>query len=270
MQGRGYAELWVVVGGVALALMVLVGFAAAGWPGQANGCIANQRCFCEAIGEGWVRQPANTWSNLGFIAVGLGIAAAPGRRRRAGRLPRADNPMAGDGFFPALYGLVVALLGPGSMALHASMTAQGGRWDVLSMYVWVAFCVAYAAYRAVPLGRGGFTVLHAALVGGLAWSLWNASLNVDAFFGMLIGAFALGEAGVWWRRPELRQTRRWLLGSGASFVVAFAVWIPSRRSDGALCDPDSLLQGHALWHLLCALATLLIWLYYRSERRIDA
>ncbi len=52
--------------------------------------------------------------------------------------------------------------------------------------------------------------------------------------------------------------------------MAFAVWIPSRRSDGALSDPDSLLQEHALWHLLCALATLLIWLYYRSERRIDA
>ena len=31
-------------------------------------------------------------------------------------------------------------------------------------------------------------------------------------------------------------------------------------------DEHQLLQGHAAWHLLCAAASGLIWLYWRTER----
>ena len=29
------------------------------------------RCFCEGVGAGVIRQPINTWSNLGFVTAGL-------------------------------------------------------------------------------------------------------------------------------------------------------------------------------------------------------
>jgi hypothetical protein len=270
-RARRWRELVWVAAVVVVALGVLAAFASAGWPGQANGCIARGTCFCEAFRGGWVRQPANTWSNLGFVAVGLAIALQPGRMRGRMRVERAAappaNPMTTGSFIPGLYATVVALLGPGSMALHASMTAEGGRWDVLSMYVWVSFCIAYGAMRAVGFGRGVFAALYAVLVAALAANLWGSfRLNSDVLFGVLIGSFAVAEGVVWWRRRELHQERRWLLAAGASFGLAFAIWLPSRRLDGALCDPDSLVQGHAAWHLLSALSTLFIYLYYRSER----
>lgn len=265
----GLWELWCVAALVVAAIAVLAGFAAAGWPGAVNGCVAHGTCFCEAFRNGWVRQPANTWSNLGFIAVGLAIAAQPGRLRLGAELQRtaAPNPMTAGAFYPGLYAAVVALLGPGSMALHASMTSEGGRWDVLSMYLWVSFCIAYGVMRAAPCGRAGFAALHGSLVALLAaslWGHWNVDSNVT--FGLLCAAFFGSEVAVWLRRRELKQQRAWLLAAGLSFGSAFAVWLPSRRLDGPLCHPHSLLQGHAAWHLLCALSTLFIFLYYRSER----
>ena len=34
------------------------------------------------------------------------------------------------------------------------------------------------------------------------------------------------------------------------------------------CDPDSLIQGHAIWHLLSALATWSFFLFLRTERQL--
>ncbi|HIF37588.1 MAG: hypothetical protein CXT75_10845 [Methanobacteriota archaeon] len=49
-----------------------------------------------------------------------------------------------------------------------------------------------------------------------------------------------------------------------SYLIATIIWEPS-RTDGPLCDPDSLLQGHALWHLLGAVAMWCFYKYFRTE-----
>ena len=51
--------------------------------------------------------------------------------------------------------------------------------------------------------------------------------------------------------------------AAASCAAAATIWILD-RSD-VLCMPTSIFQGHALWHLLCALAIFLLYFYYRSE-----
>jgi hypothetical protein len=265
VRRSGYPEVWITVAAVLVSLAVLAAFALAGWPGAPNGCLETFGCFCEAPRPGLVRQPANTFSNLGFIAVGIAIAAERGRlRARGGAAPA--NPFTTTAFFPALCGVVVALLGPGSMFLHASLTRWGGQVDVLSMYLWATFSIAYAALRALRLSTAGFAALFATLLAAAAWSKFRAPVSSDVVFGLLIAGFSAGEYTVWRRRPELRQNRRWLALAGLCFGAAFALWLPSRGPDGALCDPHSLLQGHAAWHLLCAAAAGSIWCYWRSER----
>jgi hypothetical protein len=259
-----YPEAWITAGAVVVALAVLAGFALAGWPGAPNGCLETFGCFCEAPRPGLVRQPANTFSNLGFIAVGIAIAAERGRLRvRGGAAPA--NPYTTTAYYPALCGAVVALLGPGSMFLHASLTRWGGQVDVLSMYLWASFAIAYAGLRALRLSTAGFTALFAALLAAAAWSKFQP-LSSDVVFGLLIASFSAGEYAVWWRRRDLSQDRRWLGLAGLCFGAAFALWLPSRRPDGPLCNPHSLWQGHAAWHLLCAAAAGSIWCYWRSER----
>jgi hypothetical protein len=258
-------ELWITAAAVALSLAVLLGFALAGWPGAPNRCLETFGCFCEAARPGLVRQPANTFSNFGFVAVGLAIAAAHGRMR-AGRTRAPTNPLTKGRLVSTLCSVAVALLGPGSMFLHASLTGWGGALDVLSMYLWVTFGIAYAALRAASLSQRGFVALYAALFAAAAWSKLATDVSSDVVFGLGIAGFLLGEAAVWRRRRALRQERRWLALAALCFGVAFALWLPSRRPDGALCDPHSLLQGHAAWHLLSAAAAGAIWLYWRSER----
>ena len=265
MRRSPHLELWITAAAVAVSLGALGAFALAGWPGAPNRCLETLGCFCEAPRPGLVRQPANTFSNVGFIAVGLGIAAAHGRLR-AGRASAPDNPLTAGRLLATLASVAIALLGPGSMFLHASLTGWGGAVDVLSMYLWVTFAIAYAALRALSLSVRACVALYAALFALAAWSKLGTSASSDVAFGLLIAGFLVGEAAVWRRRRELRQERRWLGAALLCFGVAFALWLPSRRPDGALCDPHSWLQGHAAWHLLSAAAAGAIWLYWRSER----
>ena len=50
----------------------------------------------------------------------------------------------------------------------------------------------------------------------------------------------------------------------AALALAFAVW-NTAVSGSALCFPHSLYQGHAVWHLLCAVSTAGIFLFYVTE-----
>ena len=49
----------------------------------------------------------------------------------------------------------------------------------------------------------------------------------------------------------------------AAMLVAFTIWL---LSNAGWCDPDSLLQGHAAWHLLCAASAYLMFRLWASER----
>ena len=49
-----------------------------------------------------------------------------------------------------------------------------------------------------------------------------------------------------------------------AMLVAFTIWL---LSNAGWCDPDSLLQGHAAWHLLCAVSAYWLYRLYASERQ---
>jgi drug/metabolite transporter (DMT)-like permease len=263
-QGRSPILAWTFGASVA-GIVVFLALAAAGWPGfEPNHCRVELRptCFCEKAGDGWIAQPANTWSNLGFVVVGLAIAAAADR----GRLLRSPaNPVTRTRFFPGVFAVVTALLGPGSMFLHGSLTRGGGTIDVASMYLFASLLLAYAAQRLFRLSRGAFAGIFGALAGTLILLQATVRLPVELTFGLLLAGFALGELSVSRVRRELRIDRRFLLLAAGLFGAAFALWVPS-LSGGPLCNPESLLQGHAAWHVLCALAAGSLFLYFASER----
>jgi len=267
---REAPELTVVVVVTVLAMAALFAVGMGGWPGAPNVCIARDTCFCESFRPGLVRQPANTWSNLGFVVAGLGMGLLRWRERAGGVPPGHRNPMTTRAFEPGMYALLAALLGPGSMALHASMTHWGGRVDVAAMYVWAAFPIAYGITRALELPRAQFALLYVVLAGALVAALWAPPGTTEPVFALLLAGVMGAQIFAQRRRRDLEWQPRWLVAAGVSFAVAFALWIPSRRSTGALCNPDSWLQGHAAWHLLCAVAVAAIWAYFRSERPREA
>lgn len=243
----------VVVAVISLVAWALLGLAVwQGWLGPAVGRGAE---FCEATHAGLIKQPVNAASNLGFTVAALAIAVGVARSGRGERTTLTS------------FAVVVALLGPGSAAMHASETAVGGQLDMLSMYLLASFAAAYAFVRSGRLTtrQGGwlFVVLVAAceVIGAIPVALpvimppGNA-----AFAALLLTALAI-EAGMI-RRGEAEW--RWGFASVGTLLLAFAVWNVAK--DGSpWCSPHSIVQGHGIWHLLDALAAFLLARHYLAD-----
>jgi hypothetical protein len=230
-----------------------------GWLGPDIGRGAN---FCEAARDWVVRQPANTFSNAGFVAAGLLIAWHAGAPDGIGGSPATRRPVA------TAIACLVVLLGPGSAAMHATQSALGGDLDMLSMYLVASFALAYAAMRWL---RGDTRLLAATFAAGVAFcelaGLWRAELPVVMYAGnlafalLLIAAVAIEVLII--RRGGVHARRTDAVVSLASILTAFVIWNASKTW---LCDPYSLIQGHAIWHVLGAVSAYFLYRYYASEQ----
>mgnify|MGYP002623716212 FL=1 len=253
-----------VIAGVSYLLLAAVGLA--GWPGEVG---SSGMMFCEASSSGIIKQPANSWSNLGFTFAGLWVGFAAWQHFARGGDRVETNRFRNRIFYPTLYATVAAFVGPGSMALHASTTTWGGMIDLMSMFFWAVFALVYGLTRALELDDVRFKVTYL-LVLAVVTALYLGVSGVGGgtpIFGVLVVLYAISEAWIFFRRPDLTADRRFLLGGVALFLIAFSIWLPS-RTGGPLCDPHSLLQGHAIWHLLNAAAMVAFFLFYDSERRV--
>jgi hypothetical protein len=218
--------------------------------------------FCEAARSGWVRQPANTLSNAGFVVAGLLVAWRAGRREQLGATLSRYPGLA------TAYACVVVLLGPASAAMHATQSALGGQLDLLSMYLVASFAAAYAVTRAAGRGPAAFAVLFAVLLAGCELTgLRGGEVPVVmhpgniAFGVLLVTALAVELTMV--RRGLVAADARYAAVAAGALAVAFVIWNLSKT---AWCDPHSPLQGHAVWHLLGAVAAYYLFRYYTSER----
>jgi hypothetical protein len=263
LRPLAYAALAAVVSTGLLVLAV-----GNGWLGPDVGRGAN---FCEAARDGWVKQPATSFSNLGFVVAGLLVAWRAGRRDQLGDvLPRHDG-------LAAAYACVVVILGPASAAMHATQAEHGGDLDLLSMYLVAAFAAAYALMRWLRQGRVLFAQLFLLFVAACELvGLYDGTVPVVeqagniAFAALLLTAVVL-EIRLWLRAGRARETEprtdlRWGAASLGTILVAFAIWNVTKS---VWCDPHSLIQGHAAWHLLDAASAYLLFRLWASERSVE-
>lgn len=228
------------------------------WQGWLGPDVNRGATFCEASRDGVVKQPANTVSNFGFVLAGLLIGWHVARRGT-----RADE--FGDGVATS-YAALVVLLGPGSAAMHATESACGGHLDMLSMYLIASFAAAWCIARLLRR-RGSWRPLFVGLVGaceivgasGLAVPVVMFAGN--AAFAALLLVTVVVEA---WLSRRDRRPIRWGVAALVVLLVAFGVWIMDQRG---WCDPHSLLQGHAVWHLLNAAAAYCLFRQFATPPR---
>ena len=232
---------------------------ARGWLGPDVGRGAD---FCERAHDGVVAQPANTLSNVGFVVAGLLVARHAQRREEP-----ANASYVMSSAVATFYACVVVLLGPGSAAMHATQSGWGGHLDMLSMYLVAGFAAAWAWVRWTRRGTPSFVTAYVACVAACELvGLWTDPVPVVHYagnlaFGVLLVVAVVLETALW-RRGETSLVFRHGVVALASMLVAFAIWL---LSNAGWCDPDSLLQGHAAWHLLCAVAAYWLYRLYASE-----
>ncbi len=232
------------------------------WDGWRPATCMPEHCFCEPIHAGAIRQPVNTWSNLGFVFVGL-LAIAIARHD----LPRAarwgtSNLIRTRLVYPAVYGTAAVLIGIGSMFYHSSLAFAGQVVDVISMYLMTTFMVIYNVSRMRRLSDrtflASYLVANVALgYVSIAWPVLRRYIFVVLMVAALASEWAVRRT----RRPKVNAA--FLYGALASLVGACTMWILDVTR--VLCSPGSWFQGHAVWHVLMAAVIGFIYLYYRSE-----
>ncbi len=213
--------------------------------------VFRQAEFCERSLCAWIRQPANTWTNVGFLLAALAIL----------RSTRRDNR-------PDLRGVAYIALatGIGSAFFHASETFVGRLFDYGGMYMGGACMLAVNVRRWLLPGRRSIVLLFwAATAAPLLLMLVDDryALSVYMLEGILCCGFLEAYLFLRQRRSPIPVRYGWLGGYWLVFSVAFAFWWLDKTR--ALCDPDNhWITGHGAWHLLDALALYCVYLFYRQ------
>ena len=174
---------------------------------------------CESIGGGLLRQPVNSITTLAFVAAGLWIVT-----RRPDR---------------GWVGVAVMATGVGSLLFHGPMPA-GAEWAHDVTLAWLLLVVA-------GTGTGWEKTTHVPgllVLGGL-FALLPAIADPVAVVITVIVVVV-----------RIRLDRSSATWGAFSLLAASAIVGRLGATGWPLCDPNSILQTHGLWHLSAAVAVV--------------
>jgi hypothetical protein len=213
-------------------------------------------CFCEAVRDQLVRQPANALSGLSFVGVGL---LALSRRRRRHRAP---EPCGGE-LAEYLFALAASVIGAGTVFYHASLTFVGQTLDVFGMYLFVTMIGLSILIRRWSLSVR-MTVVLGTLVNTLLLVLLIAAPEYRRIMFAALVVMVIGLESSVRRRREVGGRQLFWLATGI-LAGGFVVWAIDYTR--VACSPGSWLQGHAVWHLCGAAAVWFALRYYAGHER---
>jgi hypothetical protein len=193
--------------------------------------------FCEQTLCAWTKQPANTWSNVGFLVVGA-------RDRR----PHLR-----------VIAVVCALTGVGSAAYHASGAYWGGVFDLGTMFFGTGLLTGLNMRR--WLGWG-YAAMYAtiALVSTVLMALVLAVPGDERLLFALAGPCCLIELGLFVKRRRETRYVNYVWAWGVMGIASALWWLDLTKR---ICNPDNhVINGHAIWHLLSALTYYFLYRFY--------
>jgi hypothetical protein len=212
--------------------------------------------YQDRVASAVIREPQNTWSNLAFVLVGALIWVHD--RRSLARL----------------LGAALVALGIASGLYHASLLPSWRGADVATMgWVSVALCChGYDSMRQRPASDGKAGLWIGVI--GSVFAIMAAFFRNDVrFAGMkpfdtsyttiagITGIFVLALLGIVRAirvRPHVRFPAL-RLSILASVVAAAIICQLNDRVGRCFCAPESMVQAHAVWHVLMAVAVALAY-----------
>jgi hypothetical protein len=205
--------------------------------------------WCEEELCAWIVNPADTWSNLAYVALGLWMwRAARGR---------ADL---------RLFGPASIAVGAFSFAYHASYTWALQFLDFVGMFL---FCFLVIARNATRLGwiesprEPRFFALGVAGASALVPVLFELGVAIQLTVAACIAVALVQEAALARRAASpAGRSRDYAAGLALLALAGLASLLDVTRT---WCDPaDHWLQGHAIWHVLSALALAALFRFYAA------
>jgi hypothetical protein len=205
--------------------------------------------WCEETLCQFISEPANTWSNLGYLLVACLITYFAFQR--------------GDSRSLKQLGPVIFVMGAASFIYHLSNFYLTQVLDFVGMFLFVGWAIGMNLIRMRKLKSHhhhwfylGYTVL---LVLVMHWMyLWQIKFQVLIVFSALIIIMTEVLA-----TPSAKLNYRYFVTALLFLALAFSFSLSDHT--GAWCTPQRhgwFAQGHALWHWTSAIAMWFVYLHY--------
>lgn len=205
--------------------------------------------FNEAISAGWLKQPANAWTNSFYLfnAAILLFFYVKDKKR----------PLA------LLFAVTSFLVGLTSFLYHASNTFFFQYFDLASMYLLSGLLIALVLVRLkwIP-PRKWSVVFLSVFVGSSALFFMIRGKTGSLIFAVEVLAFLFLEWRVW-LKGRGKIDYRYFFYALILFAASFFFWILDYN--GLIFSPHNhFMQGHGLWHILNSFCFVFLYLFYRQ------
>ena len=213
--------------------------------------------WCEETLCRWISEPANTWSNLGYLIVALAITYISFKNRHNFKLKQ--------------FGPIIFFMGAMSFFYHQSNFYGSQILDFIGMFFFVGWAMGMNLIRLGKL-KDQFLIPFNLTIG----ILFTISMHVMYLTGIKYQGLIL-VAGIFILTTEIMAQKKspsetkWFWSSIIILIVAFGFSI----SDGQRlwCVPENhgwFSQGHALWHWTAAIAMFTIYKHYSQPRLVQS
>ncbi|MBC7291162.1 MAG: hypothetical protein H5T83_07485 [Actinotalea sp.] len=194
------------------------------------------------MAEGFLREPVSAVTSAAYVLAAIAVVVLARRDRRAGA---PAEGLVG-------YALLVAGIGVGSFVQHGPDPAAADLLHDLPLAATLALLAADGVAAVRGTRRVGWWWV--APTAALAPLIVLVPRPADVLQAVMAGVAVVVTLLRARRRPQERPRIAVALGLLAVGGLIGAL----SRAGGPLCDPDSLWQGHAVWHVLSAAALVVL------------
>ncbi|MDP5120848.1 MAG: ceramidase [Spirosomaceae bacterium] len=223
--------------------------------------------YCEFNNpEALFHQKINTYSNLIYFFLGMVIMLFSKSNFNA---DDSQNRLVSFSYLSILLGVCFIYLSFGSAFFHASLTWAGQRVDMNGTYSLSIVTLAiglYSVFHKVKLSEKSKKMVIAGLV-LIIVAFYEIHLRVSS--SLLLPAFILC---IWLLTIinyfQFRKQRSLLLAIASFVLIIAALKVRQLDVDKIGCDPNSIFQGHSLWHVMTGVSSFCGYAFFRFEKRL--
>jgi hypothetical protein len=227
--------------------------------------------FCERTNlNHFIRQPLNTLSNFIYW---LNAVVFINRGWRDRTKKNRYNIISANPFYSFLLGGIMLYVFCASVFFHASLIHLASELDFSAVYSLAIFPLMYYSHR-VWLLRLGIpsnqrhikSTLTVVTLATIAYLMLTFLLPDEGRNYIVLGIIVLILAfGITVERYDSGKTNHYYLAACTLCIMLAVMWF-GFDVHKVLCQPDSIIQPHSLWHLFSGISVFYFYMYIRSEK----
>jgi hypothetical protein len=208
-------------------------------------CVSSiEGCFCEVFQNGNILQPVNAITSLSFVVLAIILL-----------IKIAKSPT--NKTFSLFYIIALFVVGLGSAYYHLKFDMLGQTLDFLGMYL---LLITGPVFCNLKLDNIKLKIIYYLMsVGLVVLSLIYIPEMRRYLFGIAVVFLLITEF------QKRYKNNRYLKIGLTIFVFSFILWIFDNFK--IICFQSALLNFHAWWHILDAIAAYFLYLHYINQNK---